>query len=506
MPRLHELSREDIAFVFLSMSFNMKTELKSWIFDKARVFISFQGQFGMKMAVESINMPLNLKTKLQLGKCIDAAARDDTTTVVLQDGAIIMWGKNMWDAFEGRSSSKSSIRQNFKIKLNKMNVEKVSLGSWHIAAIASLNDEVECEDNASGDEVETMNSNGASSDACGISKVETDIQPELQDFQDQAKDIINTVTTDDNIDIKKTVSTDNSMNKEYPVETTPEELFYIERSIVKDNDDLSLIGHGLNERQDQSAYMEITFQIPSLRTQEESDDALACVEGENLLKIQNSKPKCWEYTRSKTLHAVSDVWRVSDSRTELNSNIQAHGKAFGNKFIREPTRPKKSNYKRDVKTQASNRNRFNNQEFSPNTNDLKRTQTCYGGFRASPVSTWNVESILQMTSKLERSHTSSEFDVSKPGLRLDSKITRDNDIRTRFAWKSFSGRGLKKTMDGLVGILDEQKNKQSHLKGHCLLGINTVKSRLYTLGAESFAGRKFREKKISRIKGINFRE
>ena len=430
----------------------MKIELKSWISEKARVFISFQGQFGMKMEEESISMPLNLQTKFELGKCIYIAARDDTTTIVLHDGAIIMWGKNMWDAFEGCNTSKSSIRENFKIKLNKMNVEKISLGSWHIAAIASPNDEVECDDNGRG-EVEAMDGNGPSSDACGISEVEREVQPELQDFQDQDQDITKTLNTDDNMDVNKTVGIDNSINKEKAVETGPEELFYIERSIVKDNEDLSLIGHGLNERQAQNDFMEITFQLPSFRTQEGCDYGLACVERENLLKIQSGEPKCPEYTRSRTFHAVSDVWRVSDSRTELSSNIQAHGKAFGNKFIREPTRPKKSHCKRDVKTQASNRNRFNSQEYNPNPNDLKRTQTCYGGFRTSPVSTWNVESILQMTSKLERSHTSSDFDVFKPGLRLDNKITRDDDIRTRFAWKSFSGRGLKKPMDGLVRII-----------------------------------------------------
>eukprot|EP00112_Aurelia_sp_Birch-Aquarium-sp1_P005349 Seg1605.3 transcript_id=Seg1605.3/GoldUCD/mRNA.D3Y31 product="RCC1 and BTB domain-containing protein 2" protein_id=Seg1605.3/GoldUCD/D3Y31 len=408
-----------------------------------------QGQLGMKMADESTSTPVNLKIKLSIGKrIVDIAARDDTTAVVLQDGAIIMWGKTMWGVFEGSNSPKSSVREKFIIKLNKLKVEKISLGSWHIAAIASLNDEAACDDDVSGGEVESINNNVASSDACGISEVET----ELQDFQGQDKDVQKTVNTDENINLKKTVNTDDSINKEKPVETDPQELFYIERSIVKDSEDLSLIGHGLNERQEQNAFMEITFQFPPLRTLDGSDFALACVERDNLSNIQKLELKDPEYTRSKTLHAVSDVWRVSDSRIDLNSNIAAHGKAIGNTFVREPTRPKKSRSKRDVKTQAGSRNRFNSQGFSPVPNELRRTQTSYGGFRTSPVSTWNVESILQMTSRLERSRTSSEFDTSKLGLRLDSKIAKDNDIRTRFAWKSFNGHGPRKPMDGLQNL------------------------------------------------------
>lgn len=98
----------------------------------------FQGQFGTNTGKTLENEPVNLTKLLDIKTCIDVACQDDVTAAVIRDGSLLLWGSSTWDVFEGNSSVNSYIRTPFKTCLNA-EACKVAIGSWHIAVIVRKN-------------------------------------------------------------------------------------------------------------------------------------------------------------------------------------------------------------------------------------------------------------------------------------------------------------------------------------------------------------------------------
>ena len=310
-------------------------------------------------------VPINLTEILQIGPSLEIACRDDTTATILQDGTLYMWGKNMWEVLVGGKSTHSFIRGPFKVQTISENVLKVALGSWHVAVIlAKQNEDME---------VKCLEQNEVCTfwPLVGISK---------KNFGGNSK--INQTRV-----LGKPSESDGIL---FDMELEDFEC-------LDDNGYKSAHEDPKTERQRKKSPQLKPQTTQSTQGKCSSPDSflLECVERENSWNFENSDRACSGLKRQLGSSFGCNDYLASSSKTDMNANI------LNNNCKKQIHH----NWHKDNKQMLKN-SPWTNEVVSRTYRNHRKSYSVKGKAQSSrnpsaTMATWNIESILDVTSRLQ---------------------------------------------------------------------------------------------------------
>eukprot|EP00795_Rhopilema_esculentum_P017436 gene17436-9038_t len=323
-----------------------------------------EGQLEASLSEMQTQVPINLTEVLQIGPSLEIACRDDTTATILQDGTLYMWGKNMWEVLVGGKSTHSFIRGPFKVQTISENVLKVALGSWHVAVIlAEQGEDMEVKNLEQNEVCPFWHSGTSKKNFGGNSKIN---QTRVLGKPSVSDGILLDMELDD-------------------------------FEFIDDNGFKSPHEDQKTERQTKES-PQLTLQTTQSKQEKcSSPDSflLECVERENLSNFENSDRACFGSKEQFGSSFGCNDYLASSSKTDMNANILNNNckKQIHNKWLRDSKQMLKNCPWTEEVVSRTYRNHRKSYSVKGKTQPLKNP--------SATMATWNIESILDVTSRLQ---------------------------------------------------------------------------------------------------------
>ncbi|XP_065057220.1 uncharacterized protein LOC135685268 isoform X1 [Rhopilema esculentum] len=358
----HEVIGPSIVCLFISR----EQALRSFAnMDEMTIYFCFlQGQLEASLSEMQTQVPINLTEVLQIGPSLEIACRDDTTATILQDGTLYMWGKNMWEVLVGGKSTHSFIRGPFKVQTISENVLKVALGSWHVAVIlAEQGEDMEVKNLEQNEVCPFWHSGTSKKNFGGNSKIN---QTRVLGKPSVSDGILLDMELDD-------------------------------FEFIDDNGFKSPHEDQKTERQTKES-PQLTLQTTQSKQEKcSSPDSflLECVERENLSNFENSDRACFGSKEQFGSSFGCNDYLASSSKTDMNANILNNNckKQIHNKWLRDSKQMLKNCPWTEEVVSRTYRNHRKSYSVKGKTQPLKNP--------SATMATWNIESILDVTSRLQ---------------------------------------------------------------------------------------------------------